>query len=463
MTWKHHATKLLTLSDDLSTWNAGTYGPNVTFCDEGSLALVRKIWQSFSDSNVLSKEIASRYDEYATQFRHYHTTTGATVNTDRIPIEAYSASPLALPSIKGGSKAYDDYWKYITNSAPSTQPSPFYVTLLSRNPCIARQVNPLLGFPLANAFARLAPISPLSFDRDDHSTPQVVKAVKSQFQEWCRAFQEVSQGCIAIRFSVVCPMSFCQTLQCNVVTGERSGNPMRRRYCDSVYELDSAGYGIDGAAPRSFDVIDTSKSADQVGILKVLVSSSPLLKDAASSTLYSEVSRQQHETYKDMFDTLLLGHAPTVSLLLGLAPVEYWSNSTPLSYVDDLMLTGSLPIHDEPRSHACVSWKLANHFPGQGFDVTRLALEPAELAKMFFKLYTTLFEHQHIEPTGSHLLPDQTSRQLHKTQKRYNAYYTQGSFVTLVEHVLCTLGTDELEIYKILLDMVSSGTVLHLP
>lgn len=457
MAWKRHASKLLTLSDDLAIWNAGTYGAKVTFCDEESLALVRKIWKSFSDSNVLFRENTSSYDAYATQFRHYHTTTGATVGTGRIPAEAFSASPLALPSIKEGSQTYKGYWKYITNSTPSTRPNPFYATLLSTNPGIARQVNPLLGFPLANAFARLAPISPLKFDRDSDDAPQEVKAVKSQCQDWCTAFQEISQDHMTIRFAIVCSRSFCQTLQYSSATGATSAHHLRRQFCDSVYELDSTAYGSDGAAPRIFDVIDTSNSADRVGILNILVSSSSLLKDTASSTLYSDVSRQQHETYKDMFDTLLVGHTPTVSLLLGLTPVEYWTNSTPLSYVDDLMLTGSLPIPDGSQGHARLCWKSARHFPGQGFDVSRLSFEASELGKIFFQIYTTMFGHRHIEPAGSNLLPDQKSRQQHKGQERRHDWYTQGSFTTFVKHVLYTVDIDQRETCRIFLCMISSN------
>ena len=413
---------------------------------------------SLIHSSPPSQEDSTLYDEYTAQFRDYHAPSGSMANIGNIPSEAFSAAPIALPSIKGGSQHYETYWNYITDRSPSAQPNPFYVTLLRRNPSFAREVNPLLGFHLATAFAQLAPTSPLGFDRNNKDkAPELVNAVQVQFRAWCEVFRSLATHHVTVRFAIACPLSFCEVLQWNPATRASSAHH-RRQFDESTYELDTVAYDVHGAAPRIFNVIDTSNLADRVGALNILVSSSSLLKDAASSTLYTNVSRGWNTTYRGILDSLLVGDALTISLLLGLAPVEYWTNSALLSYVDELMLSGSLATQNVSQRYAQLSWKLSGFFPSQARDIP-LRLEAQELARMLFNLYLEIFEIRSPKPTSSG--PPQTRESLEQLQQTSNCYhnvYTQEAFVAFVKQVIYTIEVDQQEVCSKFLSLLSGDS-----
>ena len=399
------------------------------------------------------------YDEYAAQFRDHHTFNGSLVNSGNVPLEVFSAAPITLTSIKEGSQSYGSYWNYVTDHLPSTRPNPFYSSLLGKDRSFAREVNPLLGFHLATAFARLAPTSVFSVNRDDEKPPELVKAVQVQFQTWCEAFRSLTKDSFMIRFAVACPLSFCYTLHCNSVVGARSAHQPRRQYDVSVYELDSAIYYKDGPVPRIFDVIDASDLTDRLGALNILVTSSRLLKEAASSTLYTDVSRGWDDNYKDILDSLLLGDVPTISLLLGLTPIEYWSNSTLRSHVDELLLTGSAVTENTSRGYARLSWKLPGYFPSQGRDVRSLRFEARELAEMLFNMHMTIFGERPLDSTSSSV--SQGGQSLERSQRsniRHRYVYTQGSFVAFVKQVLHTIEVNRQELCSAILSLVSSDS-----
>lgn len=453
------AMKLRALSESLTTWNESTYGHKLKWCDEGSLLLTSKVWETRMGPISQSEEDAARYEAFAIRFRNYHTALNSTTVTGHIPEEARSAAPLALPSIKEDSQEYKQYWKYITLPQSSTQPNPLYAAMFSMDHSLAHTINPLFGFHLATAFAQLAPTSPLRFSQDGKNTPKVVRAVKTQFREWCIAFQAIASDYIIIRLAIACPLTFCHTLQHNSVTQASSAGHFRRQFDASRYELDPNAYGTDGEAPRLFDAIDTSAVTDKLGAINAFVSSSPLLKDVASSTLYMEIWKDPNETYKDMFDSLffVFGHTPTISMLLGLVPVDYWTNSTLVSYVDELMLMSSLTStpNETIPNYARVSWKYSKYFLAHIPAVNHVQLEPVDLAKMIFRIFTRMLERQE---QGSE------SRFSGPERKKYNVvngdghvYHTRN-FVAFIKQMLYTVNVDPAKTCGTLLDLVQHET-----
>ncbi|RYP51041.1 hypothetical protein DL768_003541 [Monosporascus sp. mg162] len=441
------ATKLLALSESLSAWNESVYGQNLKFCDEGSMILARNVWQQYVEGDWQSGEAAVRYEKLAERFRNHFAIPSDTKDDSFLPTGTRSASPLTLAAIKEAPQSYEDYGEHGTFAQPSTMPNPVYAASFFTGSTLAPAVNPLLGFHLATAFARLAPTSPLGLNRDDNSAPRLVLAAKTQFHEWCAAFREIAKDRFIIRFSVVCPLTFCQTLQHNSATHASSANQFRRQLDLSYYELDSKAYGSTGTAPRLFDVIDASNSFDQLGAMNILVSSSPLLKIAASSTLYMEIPRLQNETYKESFDSMLFGHPPTISLLLGLVPVEYWTNATPVSYVDELMLTSSVSTHAQTlKSYAWLSWKLAGYLLGQTRDISLLTLNPADLAKILHAVYVQTLQRPPKASDGCKLLPHKTAGNGHVRHP--------GNFVGFVKQVLYSVNVDRTKACEIFLDLL---------
>ncbi|RYP42465.1 hypothetical protein DL767_000153 [Monosporascus sp. MG133] len=441
------ATKLLTLSGSLSAWEENVYGQNLKFCDEGSMVLARNVWQQYVEGDWQSGEAAGRYEKLAERFRNNFAIPSDTKDGSFLPTGTRSASPLSLAAIKEAPESYEDYGEHGTRAQPSTVPNPVYAASFFTGSALTPAVNPLLGFHLATAFARLAPTSPLGLSRDDNSTPRLVLAAKTQFHEWCAAFREIAKDRFIIRFAVACPLAFCQTLQHHSATHARSANHFRRQLDLSYYELDSEAYGSTGTAPRLFDVIDASNSVDRLGVMDVLVSSSPLLKVAASSTLYMEIPRLLNETYKESFDSVLFGHPPTISLLLGLVPVEYWTNATPVSYVDELMLTSSVSTHAETlKSYAWLSWKLAGYLLGQTRDISPLTLKPADLAKILYAIYAQTVQRPPKASEGRKLLPRTTAGNGH--------VYHARNFVGFVKQIFYSVNVDGTKTCEIFLDLL---------
>lgn len=119
-------------------------------------------------------------------------------------------------------------------------------------------------------------------------------------------------------------LTFCRVLQ-DAGTSEAMTSMFYRRQFDmSPCVLDSHEYRQPGGAPYLFDVVDTSNLSDHLGALNLLVSASPLLKNTVTSTLYLESLVRKSADRHTELDSLLCGHAPTVSLILGVSAVEYW-------------------------------------------------------------------------------------------------------------------------------------------
>jgi hypothetical protein len=102
--------------------------------------------------------------------------------------------------------------------------------------------------------------------------------------------------------------------------------------------LDGPDYAFGAEAPVGFDVIDTSNLCDHLGSLTLLTATSPLLRDHAAAILYTELLAKNHRNYRQVLDQVLCGHVTTLSTLLGLFPIEYWTNTSPVSIGDERML-----------------------------------------------------------------------------------------------------------------------------
>ena len=88
----------------------------------------------------------------------------------------------------------------------------------------------------------------------------------------------------------------------------------------------------------AFYVIDTSNLSDHVGALNILVCTAPLLKERLWATVYTEMLIKREPSQQEAFGSLLCGHAAIMSLLLGVSPVQSWTNAKAESHVDELFL-----------------------------------------------------------------------------------------------------------------------------
>ncbi|KAL2195570.1 hypothetical protein P885DRAFT_70208 [Corynascus similis CBS 632.67] len=319
------AKKLHGLAASLEAWREGDYGNLVTFCDRGTLARVAEMKKTFK--TVIETRKQKRRD------------TGLTVSGVR------SATPAGMLAGLELNELHQHFWKHGTMymdhalRSSATYANPLFVSPDSTVK-LHYATDPLLGFHLSTAYIPLAHNSQRSQGLPGVPKPEAaVAAARAEFLAWSTTFKTRGQENVRLRFFAGDAISFCHTLQHRHVTGfERSAHWYRSRHTTlEPLVLVEDDYGTDGAAPVSFNVIDTSNLIDHVGGLNLLVATSPLLDGHASSSLYTETLVQRTRSQREQLDQLLGGHLPTSSLLLGLFPVEYWTN-TCYSSIDDEQL-----------------------------------------------------------------------------------------------------------------------------
>lgn len=314
-----HLQTLLSLSESLEAWRESKYGPVLSFCDEGTLRLVRGNWSKC----LAAAQSASKPAFDAELKRSRELGMGGSHGTVLTGIR--SAAPYTSAAIMDASKSYGHFWEHGSlTRTDATVPNPLIAGVVTADTLLHYGTDPLLGFHLAAGLADLAPESPFAIDGQTSGLERLVAAAVLQFKQWATAFRaQIAHG-LRVRFTVADALTFCRVLR-DAGTSEAM-KPMfyRRQFDLSPYVLDSHEYRKPGGAPHFFDVVDTSNLSDHLGALNLIVSASPLLKDTVTSTLYLEnLVRKSADRHAEL-DNLLCGHAPTVSLILGVSAVEYW-------------------------------------------------------------------------------------------------------------------------------------------
>jgi len=110
---------------------------------------------------------------------------------------------------------------------------------------------------------------------------------------------------------------------------------------------------------------------------------------------------KREKSLRAMSDELLCGHFPTVSILLGLFPVEYWTNATAISTVDEAMfdavcrMTGNSR-EDDGQMHCRLAWKRtpAHLILAREPTGSRLRFDSVDLTRILFQVYQKMFQHE---------------------------------------------------------------------
>ncbi|KAK9418281.1 hypothetical protein SUNI508_08242 [Seiridium unicorne] len=448
-----HVSKLLDASTSLSSWRDSQYN-QFRFPDEGTLQLVRGVWSSMSSAagRLKSKAVFEKELQRSQNYQKLRFGNGTVLTGLR------SAAPTAAFALQSGQlpEAYEQFWKSGTVTASKTNiPNPLFSSALSENTFLHYGTDPILGFHLATAFAGLAPTSPLRADllSSNDEMLDVVRAAKVQFAEWVTAFRVSCQQGLVIRFVVADAVTFCHILSTYTSDLGTSTNTYRHQLNSSRCELDAEEYGTSGIAPRLFDVIDTSNLADHVGPLNLLVAAKPLLKNIPSSAIFTETLLKTADTRQAQFDTLLCGHGVTVSLLLGLSPIEYWTNATSVSSVDELLINSVMGKDNHSQVHTRLSWKLGHHLMGATAS-TKIHVEPDALANVVTKMYREMFGHEKVMD-----IHDLVAYTFDGPQRNPYPFYHRGSLAAFLKLLQNTVDTDWPRFYEKFTELVSRETV----
>lgn len=442
---QEQATKLLSMADNLNSWHSREYGKTLRFCDSGTLAMVRKAWTKYSSADSTKKEriIESlKFDKIVKAARddkaYKHGPNVTTLSGLR------SAAPTSVQALQDCPKVHDHFWLHgVTGQSPSKSPkernpNPTFIPESSAK-FAHYGTDPHLGFPLATAYLPLTKDSPLGGQTEpSNSVHKLTEAAQIHFRAWSKSFRGIA-ATTTIRFFAGDAIAFGHTLQHRRATGNTESHWYRTKYTFDVLALDGEDYGLLGAAPTCFDVIDTSNLVDHLGVLNVILASCPLLKTHLSSTMYTECLVAKQKDRKGLMDSLLCGPFSTVSLLLGLVPIEYWTSATAVSNADQTILDSSRTLHGSVSAdkmgqmHCRLAWK--GTFSAADTTTSKLQVDAADLASLLHHVYQGMFEHED-------MVRNLKSLSLERMGNNSCPLYHRGSFALLIKHLRTRVDTD---------------------
>ncbi|KAI0503106.1 hypothetical protein F5B22DRAFT_662609 [Xylaria bambusicola] len=434
---------LYELSTTMETWQQGKYGRCLSFCDCATLADVRKMWAFYSveqkgaESARFKDHFQSVLDKV--KARHQNRVDLGSINLTGLR----SASPAHLGCLQDLNTLNQHYWKCGTTElkadirSAATHPNPAFLTL-GDGAVIHYGTDPLLGFHLAAVDAPLDSTDAAVNDLPRHE--KYAALARAEFREWLASYREqFPKNDVRVRFFTGDAISFAHTLQRKRVTSEITAHWYRDRYGVRPLVLDGSDYAPGARAPVQFDVIDTSNLCDHLGSLTLLTATSPLLRDDVSAVLYTEVLARNHKGYKEVLDQVLCGHVPTLSTLLGLFPVEYWSNTSPIPIADEMMLDTLMGgLSENPKTSLQggqmflrTSWKRELCMSSAMTPSPRsipLRFDPKLLAKTLYKVYVHMF----LDEDWAYRL---SNFDVDSVQKSALVWYQRSSFVSFLRLV----------------------------
>jgi hypothetical protein len=459
------ASKLSDLATSLKSWHDGKYGQRLKFCDSSTIKRVRDVWNTYRVPEMNSPRHKSwvQHAELAVQ-RAMKSRKARMGDSFSALSEMRSAAPAGIRAITDAPKLGQHFWDYGTTDEKragvpkADHINPMFVTDSST---LHYGTDPLLGFHLSTAYAPLTKESPLHSEsmRKRNFPFKVVEAAQVQFEAWAKAFRQSSAQDTTIRFFAGDAISFSYALQHANNTRIKPANIYSDSYHWDLIVLNGPDYTEAGAAPLQFNSIDTSNLIDHVGSMNLLVAVAPLLSNSSSSSLYTEYLVQREGSQQDHINSVMCGHFPTMSTLMGLFPVEYWANSSPCSSVDDLLLDSSYGTADDsPRMkqmHIKLTWRRTTAgITSRALDTqVRLHLDELGLARILHKVYVNMFRHEKVQFLFSNLSPRSMSNH---SMPRFH----RGSFALVLRFVRSRVETDWERMMGHLLDLIETDTTV---
>lgn len=402
--------KLYGLSATIDSWRQSEYGTRLDVCDSATLTDVRKLWEFYSVEHK-GTEVShlKRRLESMVQMARNEKDKKAPGSIGLILTGFRSAAPAHIGALGDLDTLHKHYWKHgstdfnATTRASAKHPNPMFLTL-EDEATLHYGVDPFLGFHLAIAYAPLHPNSPLFNEVEDRAKPEgILVASQMEFREWMASYRKHVTN-ITVRFFVGDAVSFAHTLQHKHVTKTNTAWQYRDQFHLKPLILDGPNYAS-GIAPVAFDVIDASNLCDHFGSLILLSATSPLLRNHMSSILYADVLVKHHKTYKEVLDNMLCGHVPTLSALLGLFPVDYWTNTSSYSLGDEGMLEMGLGAFDKidavdlnlRQMFLRTCWRrpiCMRSLSGPCLGVMRMQFDVEQLAGVLFQVYLHIFRDE---------------------------------------------------------------------
>ena len=407
-----HVKHLTPYLESLQAWKSSEYGQIVQFCDidtfqdvsekikliaqdaaavaRGEVApLERSLEKSLANSQKAMKILIEGKGEKSGN--------GVSVTTG-----ARSAAPCSLDALKIMPENHQIYWKTgetisaDTNGHTKKVPNPMFASLMTDDCKLHYGSDPVLDFHLATGFAPLKSNSPLHAAVKEPLHAASV-AAKTQFSIWIRAFQDLlGKGAVVVRMIASDALAFCHTLQYTGSSQKLSTGWYRRQFDLKPLMLDDA-YLQDGLTPTKFDTIDSSNLADHFGTLNILIATTPLLEAEPWATTSTELLLKLQGDSRETLRTLLCGDPVVVCLLLGISPIQYWTNSKCESHMDEIflqMMQSNLGASKQLRS--LTYWKRDDQLSGANGGLEKLEFDQTDLLQILLGVYREMHGHEKI-------------------------------------------------------------------
>jgi hypothetical protein len=344
-----------------------------------------------------------------------------------------AAAPMFFEAYTDASKIYRTFWstgtclddKKVTSKFTIADPMFGY---LRGGLLLHYGQSPLSGFHLAPAYTPMTNTSPLASKTAEKLWPKGSKALHTafeQFNAWCCALRKRA-GSLTVRFANADALAFCHTLQHLQACGQvDDAFWYRNPWSFERFILSKTDYSTSGSAPASFNIIDTSNLMDHLGSLNVLAAAASLLERCSTSTLRTETMLPREATVADSAEKLLCGNLPTVALLLGLRPIQYWTNATATWHLNEALLQG---MPDDAQiltmmSRPIILWKSA--------DLSCVHYDTTELARFLHGIYLEMHADESFTAKFS-MLGLMKNDSLRKKLIAYDLY-TRGSLTALLQ------------------------------
>ncbi|KAJ3746220.1 hypothetical protein DFH05DRAFT_1394437 [Lentinula detonsa] len=384
----NHCNKLCKFSNSQNNWESSAYGSLIKFSTIYTLKEARRHWQLYVEMETLpsDRQKAIR-DAFTAQSQEaVQKMRGITFSSAR------AAGPLMHQAIS----VYSEHTKhYAATGISSIDPSVLYS---------ATFLNPTFSYCFVgegcNVHYATSPLTPFHsaalFGNAKRTlgVKDVVLAAQKQFGEWCDGFHDriTSQPSrVTLRFAVAEATAICQAFQ-NLNEHHRFQTEIPiSQWKSTRITFDSTQYGsLSNPAPSSFDVIDTSNLVDHIGLLNILVSTIPLR--SPEGVIYTESLLYKGDDATKEFAEQLFADLGTVSLILGVVPIDYLSGFFSRSNTHEIMLHSLIP--DGAQFHQVTTWKSPTSADATNGARPSVVFDNMQLGTFFWDMYHCMFEEE---------------------------------------------------------------------
>ena len=381
------------MSESLQQWSSSPYGRLLKISTAYTLTEIRRHWSLYvSMADISSSRMKSIREAFRKQYKPTQDNTGSTFIS-----MARSSGPLLMKAMSANSR-YHKFWQTgVTFSDPkeisaAKHLNPTFVYSLAGEGCnVHYGTDPLVPFHLAALLGNTQ--TPIKAD-------DLVKAARAEFSDWCSAFQSAispnSPTTPTIRFFLGDALAACRALAAFSKTAILKSNLPVAQWRTQVIDLNEEEYEHCGA-PAIFNVIDTSNLIDYIGLLNILTAAVPLLPaPSRPSALYTESLLFLGQNATKEFTEQLHADITTISLLLGICPVDYLSGFTSRSNTHELMLH-EYGKKESLQFHQVTTWKsttAGDAVIARSGHTSLPFFDPYQLGTLLYDIYHHIFERE---------------------------------------------------------------------